>query len=167
MSHEVWLRLMDPNDAETVFQIENDAELWDVTTDHGPYSRRVITDFVLNSTGNIAHDGQMRFMIETVDGIVGTLDLTDYDGFQQFAFVGIALKKEYRRRGYAGQAVAQAIDYARKVLSLHKLYALIHKHNTPSLQLFRKANFTETETFPHGYEPPEGLEEVCLLQLFL
>ena len=167
MSSKLHLRIMEPEDLEDVFQIENDSDLWEVSTNHGPYSHRVVTDFVLNSTGDIAKDGQMRFMVETDEGVVGTLDFTDYNAVHQRAEIGVAIKREFRGSGYAREAVNLAVDYARDYLLLHQLYVLVHAKNTVSLNLFRQLGFNESGLLQQWYRSPSGFEDVYVLQLFL
>ena len=76
-----------------------------------------------------SHDGER----------LGTIDLSEYDG--QKASVSILIFDLCnRRKGFAGNALQLAIDYAKSV-GLTTLYATILPENIPSINLFEKADF--------------------------
>ena len=167
MKPTVHLRLMEPEDIEEIYELENASDLWQHTLPGGPRSRRMITDYVLNATGDMAVDCQARFVIEVEDNIVGTVDLTAYDAVHQRAELGIAVKSGYRRRGYAADAIRQLLDYCRNTLLLHQVYALVQVDNKPSVNLFRKLGFQACALLPQWFRTPDGFQDVHFFAFFL
>ena len=58
----VRLRAMEPEDLESLYQIENDPELWQVGCTNVPYSRYLLRDFITHSTGDIDTEIQVWLM---------------------------------------------------------------------------------------------------------
>ncbi len=167
MKNEIHLRLMEPEDIEEIYDLENSSDLWRHTLSGGPRSRRMITDYVLNATGDMAVDCQARFVIEVEGNIVGAVDLTAYDAVHQRAELGIAVKSDYRRRGYAAAAIRQLLDYCRNTLLLHQVYALVLDDNNPSVSLFCKLGFQPCALLPQWYRTPDGFQDVQFFVFFL
>ncbi len=135
------LRALEPNDIDLLFGIENDPTLWDVSNTNMPYSRKFLSDYILSTSGDIYTDKQLRMVIEHDDCPVGLVDLTDFDPKNQRAELGIIIKKEFRNKGIAFEAMQLMERYAADVLHLHQLYAIISETNEPSLRLFAKCSF--------------------------
>jgi diamine N-acetyltransferase len=157
----VVLRALEPDDLEFLFSLENDPDLWAVSDVlPAPISRHALREYLRHSAASLAEAGQMRLIISDEAGVaVGTLDLYEYSALHQRAGVGITIIKSERQRGYAQQALAQLLPYAREALRLHQLYCTIAEDNEPSIRLFRKLGFREVgvrrdwlrDNTPHGW----------------
>ena len=113
----VRLRAMEPEDLDTLYQMENDVEIWNVGTTNVPYSRYVLHDYVANVAGDIYTDKQVRLMIEDENGVtVGMVDLVNFSPQHRRAELSIVVKKEKRRCGFATAAVNQIRKYALDIL---------------------------------------------------
>jgi len=139
----VTLRALEPDDLDFLFALENDPDLWAVSDVlPAPMSRHVLREYLRHSAASLAEAGQMRLIISAEGNKpVGTLDLYDYSALHQRAGVGIAVLRHERRHGYARQALAQLVPYAREALLLHQLYCTIAETNQVSIKLFEQAGF--------------------------
>lgn len=133
----ITLRNAEPEDAEMIFQWENDRDIWRVSGTHVPYSRFQIEQFLLGDNDIVAQK-QLRLMIDLAGSsqTIGCIDIYDYDGFNGRAGLGILIDKAYRQQGYAKSALALCIDYLFHDLLLHQVYCSIDESNTESQQLF-------------------------------
>ena len=139
---QIKLRAIEPEDLDLLYRIENDVELWNVSTSNVPYSRYLLHDYVANCKNDIYSDGQVRMMVENdEDEIVGLVDLVNFDPSNRRAEVGLIILNSYRQQGYGTAVLAQISVYALRILHLHQLYAYIDVNNIPSLRLFEKAGF--------------------------
>lgn len=142
MKH-VRLRAMEPEDLDLLYRIENDSQLWGVGATNVPYSRYLLHEYISNATGDIYTDRQVRLMIENEEGqVVGIADVMNFDPRHLRAELGIVIERAYRHQGYATDAIRQILEYARKVLHLHQLYAFVGCDNHASMELFSKVGFT-------------------------
>lgn len=140
--NDVTLRAMEPEDLDLLYRIENDNSLWNVGVTNVPYSRYLLRDFIASSTGDIYKDGQVRLIVENSEHeTVGIVDLVNFDARNCRAEVGIVIESQYRRKGYASKTLSLIADYARQVLHLHQLYAIISKENRTSLELFSQQGY--------------------------
>ncbi len=139
----VFLRALEPEDLDFLFALENDPELWAVSDVlPAPISRQALRDYLQHAAASLAEVGQMRLIISSQAGeAVGTLDLFEYSALHQRAGVGITIRHQERRRGYAQAALAQLLPYARQALRLHQLYCTVAVNNQASISLFEKAGF--------------------------
>lgn len=138
------LRALEPEDIETLYRWENDTELWVDGSSLTPYSKFTIKQYIADSRQDIYQSRQLRLMItlcETPERTIGTVDLFDFDFFNQRAGVGILVDKEYRNQGYGVQALLLLKRYAFEFLNLHQLYAHIPVNNHASTAVFEKAGF--------------------------
>lgn len=142
---KIKLRAPELEDLETIFNWENDTDLWNLSQTQLPFSRFDIEQFILQSNHDIFAEKQFRFIIEAIPGknIVGAIDIFDFDIQNKRAGVGILIDKNYRKLGMGSQALEVLINYAKTTLNLHQLYCNVLMSNLVSLHLFKKKHFQE------------------------
>ena len=119
-----------------------------------PLSRHALARYIDNYSGDIATDGQLRLIITELDGTpVGVADLYEYSQRDRRAGVGIFIQKEYRRRGYAFQALAWLGVYCATHLGLHQLWAVVGADNDASRALFTRPDSKHADACAHGSAP--------------
>ena len=145
---KVRLRAMEPEDLDLLYRIENDADLWAVGTTNVPYSRYTLHDYIATSADDIFADRQLRLIVEDAqEGFtVGIADLINFDPRHRRAEVGIVIEQPHRRKSYAKAAIKALHDYARRVIHLHQLYAIVSADNTPARLLFQSMGYRTTAT---------------------
>lgn len=162
------LRAMEMEDVDLMYRVENDASLWHLGSASVPYSHALLRDFVLNTTGDIYTDKQVRLMVEDDEGqVVGMVDLTDFSVKHSRAQVGIIILEPFRGMGYATEAIRLVVSYASDVLHLNQLYAYIETDNVNCLTAFRSNGFQTVVTINQWIRVAEGYRDVLMLQFFL
>ena len=163
------LRALEPEDLDFLFALENDPDIWAVSDTLAPISRHALREYLAHAGADFWEVRQLRLVVCEGEEAVGTLDLFDFSPLHQRAGVGITLKKDFRGRGLARQALALLLPYARHTLRLHQLYATVGAGNAASLKLFEAAGFRAVGTrraWLRGARPDEWLDTVefqCLL----
>lgn len=145
---QVTLRAMEPEDLEVLYTLENDTDIWNISSVNVPYSRYLLKQFIAKGTHDVYSDGQLRLMVESVDEgtVVGMADLVDFNPRHLRAEIGIVLAHDYRNKGYGTEVLALMERYAYEFLHLHMLYSYISADNIASLKLFKKAGYENTCT---------------------
>lgn len=140
---KIKLRALEPEDLEFLFALENDESLWEVSHTLIPFSRFILKQYIENSNKDIYEAKQLRLIIERKSDAqtLGAVDLFDFDPYHKRAGVGIVLLNDFKKKGYAKDALATLITYAFNKLNLHQLYASMTADNLESKQLFEKLNF--------------------------
>ena len=162
----ITLRCAEPEDAERIFQWENDRSVWRVSGTHVPYSRFQIEQFLLGNN-DLTSQRQLRLMIdlnETGESI-GCIDIYDYDALNGRAGLGILIDKAYRRQGYAKAALALCVDYLFHDLLLHQVYCSIDESNTESQRLFVGQGFEPVGRRKEWLKTAAGFLDVLEYQL--
>lgn len=163
------LRAVEPEDLDELYAIENDRQLWDVGITNVPYSRFLLHEYLEQSTCDIYTDRQVRLVIVDADlgEIVGMVDLIDFDPRHQRAELGIVIKCKYRRQGYASDAIARIVDYARTFVHLHQLYVIVDFENNPARQLFQKCGFSTASELKDWLFNGKNYRKAVIMQFFL
>lgn len=149
MLHNTHIRLrkVEPQDVPFLYIVENDTAQWNETDVHNPLSQKDLHDYIENSTGDIYRDGQLRLIIENLDGTtLGVADLFDLDIRNSKAALGLYVLPEWRSKRVAFQAVELLEEYAFSFLRLHQLYAVISVRNVACMHLFEQLGYRHTAT---------------------
>ncbi|PTL32560.1 GNAT family N-acetyltransferase [Prevotella sp. oral taxon 376] len=165
---KVNFRALEPEDLDMLYKIENDGALWRVGNTNVPYSRYALHDYIAHASNDIYTDKQVRLMIEDAEGHpVGILDLVDFNPKHLRAEVGIVVESRYRHQGLATAALREAIEYSRRVLHLHQIYAVVDMENEEALALFRKQNFTGDTILKHWLFDGKRYHDALMMHFFL
>ena len=166
--NNIRLRALEPGDLETLYEWENNTEIWAVTGTYIPFSRVTLKNYI-ESVKDIFADKQFRFVIENPEKQpVGLIDLFEFDPFHLRAGIGILIADtEHRRKGYAKEALGLTVQYARDVLKLKSLFCNILESNSKSISLFENAGFTATGTKKEWFRNGSEWEDEYFLQLIL
>ena len=159
---------MEPEDLVALYRIENDTTLWDIGPTNVSYSRYVLRDYIAHSSADIYTDKQVRQIIENAAGeTVGVIDLCNFEPRHLRAEVGIIIQNDCRGKGYAAAAMHWLIDYSRRILHLHQLYAVVDSDNTRCLQLFSQLGFVHNAVLKDWLMQYDCYRDAVLLQLML
>ena len=145
----VYLRALEPNDLEFLYEVENNESIWEVSNTQTPYSRFLIKQYLKNAHQDIYEAKQLRLAICKDHNFpaIGLIDLFDFDPKNNRAGVGIMIQNQQdRNSGIGSEALGLLIRYAFRKLNLHQLYANINPENKPSVRLFTTFGFEEIGT---------------------
>ncbi len=140
------LRAPEPEDADLLYEWENDFKLWKVSNTTKPFSKNIIKKYIENEHLDIFELKQVRFMIQEIanNKTVGMIDLFNFDIYNSNAGVGIMIHEKYRKNGYANEALNILCNYTFEYLNLHQIFCNIAENNKPSIDLFLKCDFSKS-----------------------
>ena len=143
-NQHILLRALEPEDLDFLKGIENDTNNWEHGDNIQPFSKYILKEYIKVAGQTITEAGQLRLMIaDHLDKKrLGFIDLYDFDQQHKRAGVAIIIHQNYRKNGFAYQALKLIEKYAFDKLYLHQLYAFILADNLPSINLFEKAGYT-------------------------
>lgn len=166
-NEHICLRAVEPEDADVMYLVENDVELWEVGSVNVPYSRYALKQYIANSKNDLFADCQLRLMITRrgeEGAAVGIIDLFDFEPLHGRAAMGIVVLNGYRKKGYARQAIELLNGYCFSHLHLKQLYAHVPCDNVASIKLFTSCGFTQSGVMREWIKCKAGYKDVCLLQ---
>lgn len=166
MNERIYLRAVEPEDLDIMYEMENDPAMWDISNFTVPYSRYVLRQYIECSQCDVFSDKQLRLMIVRKEDncILGTLDITDFVPLHMRGEVGVAIYKDYRQQGYAADALNLLCDYAFRFLSLTQLVAHVAVDNEPCMKLFASCGFTACGLLKKWLLVEGEYKDVALLQ---
>lgn len=164
---KVVLRAMEPEDLDTLYQIENDTTLWAHGISNVPYSRYALRKFINESLNDIYADHQLRLIVELKETreIAGCIDLFDYSVRHHRAEIGLVIRKPFQRRGLGREALGLLLRYAFSFLRLHQVYAYVASENTPAASLFEQAGFERSAVLKDWIQEAGEYKSVVLYTL--
>lgn len=145
MNDRIYLRAVEPEDLDVMYEMENDPSMWDISNFTVPYSRHVLRQYIQATQCDIFADKQLRLMIVRIDDqrILGTIDISDFVPLHSRGEVGIAIHKDYRRQGYGADALRLLCQYAFEFLSMTQLFAHVAVDNEVCMGLFASCGFEQ------------------------
>jgi diamine N-acetyltransferase len=139
---DINLRALEIQDLDFLYDLENDASIWEVSGTIVPYSKGVLKSYLQNSHRDIYEVKQLRLVIENKNGdTLGLIDLYDFDPKNKRVGLGLVVKEENRDNGIGAQAIQALCVYIFTTLGLHQVYASILEENERSIHLFKKMGF--------------------------
>lgn len=164
----VRLRALEPEDLDELYTIENDVDLWNVGATNVPYSKYALHNYIASSSSDIYTDRQVRLIIENQKrDIVGIIDVFNFDPTHRRAEIGILVKNQYRKKGYAQAALDKIICYSREIIHIHQLYAYVGEDNIESKKSFLTAGFVTSTMLQDWLFDGHDYKNAVLMQLFL
>ncbi|MBQ9474179.1 MAG: GNAT family N-acetyltransferase [Bacteroidales bacterium] len=172
---EIRLRALEPEDIDSIYRWENDPDVWQHSASHTPFSRHLLTEYIMSQNGaDIYALRQLRLVCDvSADPLhnswqpAGTVDLYDFDPYHMRAGVGIMVDSALRRRGIGLAMLRQLIAFVRDNIRLHQLYCEIEESNEASLRLFEKAGFVQCGRRTQWYSTTRGREDCIEMQLLI
>lgn len=141
---KIKLRALEDSDLEFLYALENDTDVWEVSTTITPFSKYVLQQYLENAHRDIYEVKQLRLIIETLDKhyTVGCIDLFEFDPQHNRVGVGLVVfDKNERGKGYGAESLQLIKKYAFEYLNVHQLFANIGNENTASIKLFENKAF--------------------------
>lgn len=164
------LRALEPEDIDRLYRWENDPAVWSSGVDHVPFSRHVLTEYIMQAaSADLYASRQLRLIGCDGDNgaAVSCVDLYDYDPYNHRAAVGLLVDAAQRNQGYGRATLRSLADYCRDHLQLHQLYATIALDNHACRCAFEYAGFEQCGLFDEWQWSPQGWKDCVMLALLL
>lgn len=146
-SKNIYLRPLEPEDLDFLYQAENNTDIWELSSNQTPYSRFALKQYIERTLSeDIYALKELRLVICKTedDSKIGLIDLFDFDPKNKRAGIGILITDiKNRNSGYGSQVLEALINYAFDILQLHQLYCNILAENQKSINLFLKYDFQQ------------------------
>lgn len=142
-SEHIYLRALESSDLELLYISENDSTIWKVSNTITPFSKDILELYLHSAHQDIYTNKQLRLMICLTHNHtpIGTIDLFDFDPMHLRVGVGVLIFEEFRKKGYALEAIELVKKYAHETLLMHQLFCNISSSNSESIALFEKTGF--------------------------
>ena len=168
-ANTIYLRPVEPSDANTMLLWENNPENWRVSGTEAPFSLHGILEYI-NSIQNFRSSGELRLIIckNETNMPIGTLDLFEANFKHGRAGIGILIAdKNERNKGFASEALEIIKRYANDVLEFYNLTANVLENNESSIALFETAGFElvgvrKNWFYERGKRINERIYQICL-----
>ncbi len=145
---KVKLRALEPEDAEFMFEAENDEAAWIYSDYLAPLSMEMLRQYALTYDADPLRSGQLRLVVEFDGRPVGMADIFDISARHLHAMTGIYILPDMRSEGIGSEALRLLCEYCRSRLGLHLLCAIIAEKNHTARKCYRKAGFIASGILP-------------------
>mgnify|MGYP002640464431 CR=1 FL=1 len=133
------LRPLQDSDLDFLEKTENNKENWQFGSEQKQYTKQELADYIAKAKTDIKVAKQYRFVIDLKGAPIGFIDLFDYT--KKSAGVGVIVAENYRKKGFAKEALMLLINYAFSDIKLKQLHCKITKANAASIHLFIACGF--------------------------
>lgn len=159
------LRAVEPEDADFMYEAENDPEAWKYSDYTAPFSREMLREYALTYDAEPFRAGQLRLIVEEAGIPIGIIDLFDISARHLRASSGIYILPAHRNKGFGTKALEYTKAYCIERLGLHHITATVSELNGAGICCYRKTGFKETGRLPDWIRTPEGYEDAVILSL--
>ena len=132
------------DDLQWLYLIENDEGLWKYSNTIIPFSKEILTKYILNSNRDIFDVKQLRMVVcsEEVSRI-GLIDLYNFSPENKRLALGIIIDEKYRNIGVAKNALTLIEKWIKNRLDIHQIYVNIGEENLISIKLFKSLGYNK------------------------
>lgn len=163
MSEKVELRVLEKDDLEFIYQLNNNPEIMFFWFEE-PYNS--ITYLEKTYEKSIENKDIRQFIIQKGDEKIGYVGIFSIDPIHRKAEFGIMIDPQHQGHGYASTATRLAIDYAFATLNLHKLYLIVDCINEKAIHVYEKLGFTVEGVLKEEYFVNGTFHDVSIMSIF-
>lgn len=163
----VTLRSLEVTDLDVLYKWENDSWLWTVSNIISPSPKSYLWQYLQNYDSDIYTTRQLRLMITLTESgePVGTVDLTNFDPFNNHAEFGIMIDQAHEGKGLGDAALKLTIGYVRDYLGLFQIYAMVPVNNSVCISLLKKHGFATSGLLKKWINHGTQVHDVEMMQL--
>jgi RimJ/RimL family protein N-acetyltransferase len=136
---KVKLRSFEASDADYNYESWNDSETLRFREfPKLPASKNITSYYAQKDSESGPYSTDFHLIIENLDGeIVGDIGTGESDPRSGTFMIGYEIKRDFRRRGYASEAILLVLRYYFFALRYHKAWTSVYSFNDPSNSLFK------------------------------
>ena len=139
---KVKFRALEMDDLQWLYLIENDESLWKYSNTIVPFSKEILTKYILNSNRDIFDVKQLRMVVYSREvSRIGLIDLYDFSPENKRLALGIIIDEKYRNIGVAKKALSLIEKWIKSRLDIHQIYVNIGEENLISIKLFKSLGY--------------------------
>lgn len=141
---KVKFRALEMDDLQWLYLIENDERLWKYSNTIVPFSKEILTKYILNSNRDIFDVKQLRMVVYSKEvSRIGLIDLYDFSPENKRLALGIIIDEKYRNIGVAKNALSLIEKWIKSRLDIHQIYVNIGEENLISIKLFKSLGYNK------------------------
>ena len=141
---KVKFRALEMDDLQWLYLIENDERLWKYSNTIVPFSKEILTKYILNSNRDIFDVKQLRMVVYSKEvSRIGLIDLYDFSPENKRLALGIIIDEKYRNIGVAKNALSLIEKWIKNRLDIHQIYVNIGEENLISIKLFKSLGYNK------------------------
>ena len=141
---KVKFRALEMDDLQWLYLIENDEGLWKYSNTIVPFSKEILTKYILNSNRDIFDVKQLRMVVYSKEvSRIGLIDLYDFSPENKRLALGIIIDEKYRNIGVAKKALFLIEKWIKSRLDIHQIYVNIGEENLISIKLFKSLGYNK------------------------
>ncbi len=163
MSGKVELRVLEKDDLEFIYQLNNNPEIMLFWFEE-PYKSMTYLEKMYEKS--IENKDVRQFIIKKGDEKIGYVGIYSIDPIHRKAEFGIMIDPKHQGYGYASTATRLAIDYAFATLNLHKLYLIVDCINEKAIHVYEKMGFKVEGVLKEEYFVNGKFHDVSMMSIF-
>lgn len=163
----ITLRAVEPEDADFMYESENDVDAWRYSDYIAPLSREMLRQYAFTYEADPFASGQLRLVIDKDGNAVGLADLFEISPRHQRAESGIYIVPSMRSNGVGSEALKLLCEYSASRLGLHLLTAKIAIGNEAAAHAFANAGFSITGIIPGWLKTGNVYSDINILSKIL
>lgn len=143
MTKEMTIRPLERNDLHFIHKLQNNPETMAYWFDE-PYNTLEKLQAIYDQ--QIHSRSERRFVVENDGQLVGIVELMYINHLHRNTEFQIIIDPDCQGKGFAAPATKLALDYAFRVLNMHKVYLYVDPANEAAIHIYKKVGFSAEAT---------------------
>jgi len=165
MAFRVYLRALEPEDAETSIRWRNDEDTWELLGGRRYYvSLQAEREWLARAATDNASDVRLAICTRVKDQYIGNVSLRHIDWFNRTAEFSILIgDKASRGQGYGREATLLMLRHAFFDLGLERVSSRVLTHNVASIRMHESCGFVREGTMRRALFKNGAHRDLCLM----
>lgn len=163
MSTELKIRPLEREDLHFIHKLQNDPEIMAYWFDE-PYHTIEKLQFLYDQ--QIHSSNERRFVVTHEDELVGIVELMYMNPIHRNVEFQIIIDPAFQGRGFAVPATRLALDYAFRVLNMHKVYLFVDTTNKAAIHIYKKIGFVMESTLKESFFVEGNYHDAFIMSMF-
>ncbi len=109
---------------------------------------------------------ERRFVVKHDDNLVGIVELMYINHLHRHTEFQIIIDPAYQGKGFAVPATQLALDYAFRVLNMHKVYLFVDTTNEAAIHIYKKVGFSMEATLKEAFFVEGNYHDTFIMSMF-
>ncbi|MCO4291627.1 GNAT family N-acetyltransferase [Solitalea sp. MAHUQ-68] len=152
-SNRLKLRLIQPSDAQKLFELRSHEQVLKYLDREPPKSVEEITELINQIRNSYFENEGISWVITLAenDTLIGTVGFWKINKEHHRAEIGYMLHPDHWKNGIMTEALNTVLQHGFENIRFHSVEANVNPSNNPSINLLKKLNFVQEAYFKENY----------------
>lgn len=163
MESHLTIRPLERDDLHFIHKLQNNPDIMSFWFDE-PYNSIEKLQNLYDQRIHNSHE--RRFVVEEKSQLVGIVELMYIHPLHRHTEFQIIIDPIHQGKGFAVPATKLALNYAFRVLNMHRVYLFVDTTNKPAIHIYKKVGFAVEATLKEAFFVNGAYHDAFIMSMF-